>query len=259
VLVRTIARGGLGSVWEAEDREHGARVALKLARGDTADAPASIEREAQVLGALAHPNIVRLLDHGIAPDLGPYLVMELLEGQTLEDALAHGVPSGLGEALDWLSPVALALAALHERGFVHRDVKPANVVRDSDGVVKLVDFGLVAHADGRDQLIGGRIAGTPHYLAPEVAEGGLATPASDVYALAVVAYELLTGHLPYEETTAVEVIRAKLNAPAPSLAKSSGLHFAPKLEHAMRDALSRDPRLRPTPASFVEALRSCAR
>lgn len=137
------------------------------------------------------------------------------------------------------------------------DVKPANIVRDGVGVVKLVDFGLVAHADGGDQLIRGRVAGTPQYLAPEVAQGELATPASDVYALAVVAFELLTGRLPHEETTAVELMRAKVSRPAPSLATSSRTRFAPELERAMRAALSGEPGDRPMVAELIERLRSC--
>lgn len=259
-LVRPLGTGGLGTVWEAEDHDSGRHVALKLPRPEVvANIADAFRREAQVLGALAHTNIVRLLAHGVDEELGPYLAMELLSGPSLEDEFAVGRRRSLPEILEWLAPVADALEVLHGHGLVHRDVKPANVVRDGEGVVKIVDFGLVAHADGRDQRTRGRVAGTPHYLAPEVARGGIATAASDVYALAVVAFELLTGRLPHDETTAAEIMRAKVARPAPSLGKTSGTHFAPKLERAMEAALNADPGERPSPAEFIARLRACLR
>lgn len=259
-LVRPLGTGGLGTVWEAEDRESGRRVALKAPRGESTDrVNDAFSREARVLGAVAHANVVQLLAHGIDEELGPYLVMELFTGPSLEEELGPGMRHSLPEILEWLAPVADALEVLHGRGLVHRDVKPANIVRDGDGVVKLVDFGLVAHADGRDPSTRGRVAGTPQYLAPEVAQGGIATAASDVYALAVVAFELFTGRLPHDETTAVELMRAKVSRPAPSLGKTSGTRIAPRLEFAMAAALNADPAERPNAAGLIARLRACLR
>lgn len=259
-LRRRIGTGGVGSVWEGVDRDLGLAVAVKLSRRQSTEhRAAGLVHEARVLAGLNHPNIVRLLADGVDETHGPYLVMELLLGESLEDQVAAGRRHSLPDVLDWLGPVADALDHLRARALVHRDVKPANIVRCGEGTVKLVDFGLVAHADGRDQLIRGRVAGTPHYLAPEVAQGGIATPASDVYSLAVVAFEMLTGRLPHDGTTAVELMRAKQSRPAPSLGTSSGIRFSAKLESAMEEALSTDPAVRASAGELIERLQSCRR
>ena len=266
VARRPLGAGGMGTVWEVEHRELGRRFALKLLHDASAISPlivARFRREARTAAAIDHPNVVRVVDYHVDPVAGPFLVMELLLGESLAQVMSRGLPMALRDSLEWLGPVAHALDALHENGLVHRDVKPENIMRTAGGAgqVKLVDFGLAAHADGRDRVTRqGMMVGTPHYMAPEVAEGDVASPASDVYSLAVVAFELLTGRLPYDGDSVLAVVRAKLTTPPPSLAERSGRIFAVPLELAFQQAFDRDPKKRQASATaLVRSLASCIR
>ncbi len=210
IAIRPLGEGGMGSVWEVEHRELGRRFALKLLRDPAVTTEAGLarfHREARSAGAIDHPEVMR-------------------DGERIP----------LPAALEWLVPVASALDALHERGLVHRDVKPENVVRvlgRAVPTVKLVDFGLAAHVDGRDRITRqGMLVGTPHYMAPEVAEGEVASARSDVYSLAVLAYELLTGKPPHDGESPMELFSAKLTIAAPSLSERTGRLFAVPLELA---------------------------
>lgn len=268
VALRPLGAGGMGTVWEVEHRMLGRRFALKLLRHpNTVAQPdiARLRREARTAAAIDHPNVVRVLDYQVDEVVGPFIVMELLRGDSLWKAMSAGKAFALTDALQWVEPVARALDAIHARGLVHRDVKPENVVRagrgDAPCIVKLVDFGLATYADGRDRLTReGVVLGTPRYFAPEVAEGEPASRASDVYSLAVMAFELLTGTLPHEGGSALEVVRAKLETPAPSLSERSGRLFAVPIELAFREALELDPARRQSSATaFAERLALCAR
>jgi serine/threonine-protein kinase len=266
VARRPLGAGGMGTVWEVEHRELGRRFALKLLHDASALSPlivARFRREARTAAAIEHPNVVRVLDYHVDPVAGPFLVMELLLGESLAQVMSRGLPMALRDSLEWLGPVAHALDALHENGLVHRDVKPENIMRTAGhaGRVKLVDFGLAAHADGRDRVTRqGMMVGTPHYMAPEVAEGEVASPASDVYSLAVVAFELLTGRLPYDGDSVLAVVRAKLTTPHPSLTERSGRIFAVPLELAFQQAFDLDPTKRQASATaLVRSLASCIR
>lgn len=262
IAIRPLGEGGMGSVWEVEHRELGRRLALKLLRDPAVTTEAGLarfHREARSAGAIDHPNVVRVVDYDLDPNLGPFLVMELLLGESLAEVMRDGERIPLPAALEWLVPVASALDALHERGLVHRDVKPENVVRvlgRAVPTVKLVDFGLAAHVDGRDRITRqGMLVGTPHYMAPEVAEGEVASARSDVYSLAVLAYELLTGKPPHDGESPMELFSAKLTIAAPSLSERTGRLFAVPLELAFQEALDRDPERRPARASdFVRRL-----
>lgn len=254
----------MGAVWEVEHEGLGQRFALKLLRS-VADLSepmvARFRREARVAAALDHPNVVRVVDYHLDPDIGPYLVMELLLGESLAEVMTRVGPMALSDVLEWIGPVAHALDAIHERGLVHRDVKPENIVRDvhaRGAMVKLVDFGLAVHTDGRDRITRqGALVGTPHYMAPEAAEGGAPSPANDIYSLAVVAYELLTGALPHEGDSPLAVVRAKLATPPPSLSERSGRMFTAPLELAMSEALDLDPERRPKSASELARRIAC--
>lgn len=208
-IVAPIAEGGLGTVWEARDEALGRPVALKITRPEIRVTPSQlvrIEREARVAAGLDHPNVVRVLDYGVDLALGPYIAMELLRGRTLEDRIVESGTLRLREILEWLEPTARALDAIHAAGLAHRDVKPTNIMRHANGnggIVKLLDFGIASYLDGRERLTRrGLVVGTPEYMAPEVAEGELASPASDVYSLAVIAFECLTGRLPHDDGAA---------------------------------------------------------
>jgi serine/threonine protein kinase len=265
--VSPIGAGGLCTVWEAEDLEAGGLVAVKLAHQGRAlsdEALARFQREARMLAGIEHPNVVRIIDYGVDPELGPFLAMERLHGPSLWQATSEIDTLPLRAVIGWLAPIGEALDTVHGRGLVHRDVKPHNMVRAEerpDAPVKLVDFGLVAHADGSDRVTKlGQVVGTPHYIAPEVAEGASAQRWSDVYSLAVVAFELLTGKLPHRGESPVTVMKAKIVDPAPSLYEATGKLFGLRLEALFSAALDAEPRKRPGSAgSFIEGLRAAAR
>ena len=268
LLRAPLGHGGMGDVWRAEHVGLGREVAVKLLR-DAEAAPAELHarfrREASVAASIDHPNVVRVLDYGVDRERGPVLVMELLVGRTLDDALAGGDAVGLGAALTWLEPIAAALDVIHAHGLVHRDVKPANIVEavDASGqrTVKLVDFGLVAFTDGRERITRrGMIVGTPHYMAPEALEGDAPAPSQDVYALATIAFELISGALPFEEDSVPALLAAKLGMRARSLAESTGRLFGLRLEETFDAALDPEPAKRPaTAGALLERLRACTR
>ncbi len=205
-------------------------------------------REALAAARLSgEPNTVTIFDVGEWGDR-PFIVMEHLDGGSLEDRLRAGGPPPAEEALEWLDEAAAALDAAHRHGVVHRDVKPGNLLLDGDGGLRVADFGI-ASAAGLDSLtMTGTVLGTAGYLSPEQAQGERATPASDRYALGVVAYELLSGHRPFESESPTVEAAAHVNADVPPL--------SPQLDPVFRRALAKDPRDRfETAAEFVAALR----
>jgi len=267
-----LAEGGVGRVWSATHLPLGRRVVVKTLREDGARSEITVKRflrEAHAAAELDHPGAVRILDVGRLADTTPYLVMERLEGLDLCDALANRGRFSVAETCEWLESPASALDAAHARGIIHRDVKPANVFRAHTAAgttTKLLDFGLAALRDpsGRDRFTkltrSGVVLGTPHYMAPECAEGAPGDALSDVYSLACVAFEMLTGDIPHDADTPFGVLIAKVSEPAPTLAqRAPGLAFSPQLEQLFGDALARDPARRPaTAASFIARLRGAA-
>ncbi len=209
-LRRDLGSGGSGHVFEAVHRFTGSSVAIKLIAADVprslrSEVAARLEREARALAGLRHPNIVQALDGGILSDGTPYLVMELLEGRTLEGLLAARGCFGLDDTVAVAWQLCDALEAAHAAGIVHRDVKPSNVVivrdhRDAE-VVKLLDFGTVrvAGAEAKKLTSAGALVGTPAYMSPEqlLALDDI-DERSDVYALGITLFECLTGRIPYE-------------------------------------------------------------
>jgi eukaryotic-like serine/threonine-protein kinase len=254
--VRHIARGGMGDVYRATDTALGRTVALKLLAERYADDPdirRRFKNEALAAARLSNaPYTVTIFDVGEAEEQ-PFIVMELLEGGSLEERLKMGQPS-TADALRWLGQAAQALDAGHALGVVHRDVKPGNLLLDDRGDVHVADFG-VASAVGLDSLtMTGTVLGTAGYLSPEQAVGERATPASDRYALAVVAWELLTGRRPFESESMTAEAAAHVNAPVPLISTGSGL--PPSLDPVFQRALAKDPRARYAKAAdFVAALR----
>ncbi|MDP9286076.1 MAG: serine/threonine protein kinase, partial [Actinomycetota bacterium] len=250
---RPIGAGGMGEIFCATDRELGREVALKILAARYAEnAPlrARFEREALAAARLSGtPNIVTIFD--VTEHAGrPIIVMEYLPGGSLEAQIA-GTPCPPARALGWLEEAGGALDAAHAAGVVHRDVKPANLLLDGRGHVHIADFG-VASAVGLDSFTQtGTIVGTAGYLSPEQATGKRATAASDRYALAVVAWELLTGRRPFAATTPTAEALAHVNAPVPSPHEANPalpLELAPVFERG----LAKDPAARyPTAAEFV--------
>ena len=253
--VRHLARGGMGDVYRATDSALGRTVALKLLAeryADDEDIRRRFKNEALAAARLSNaPFTVTIFDVGEAEEQ-PFIVMELLEGGSLEDRLRTGRPT-TAEALRWLGQAAQALDAGHALGVVHRDVKPGNLLLDDRGDVHVADFG-VASAVGLDSLtMTGTVLGTAGYLSPEQALGQRATPASDRYALAVVAWELLTGRRPFESESLTAEAASHVHAAVPPIS-ADGLPRA--LDPVFRRALAKDPAARyPLAVDFVADLR----
>src|SRR5919201_5779230 len=182
--------------------------------------------------------------------------MDYLSSDLLDDRIQENGAQQPGRGLRWVEGAALALDAAHRNGVVHRDVKPANLLLDRDENVHVADFGI-ASAAGLDSLtITGTVLGTAGYLSPEQANGARATPASDRYALAVVAYELFSGHRPFERDSLTAEAAAHVNAPVPSISERCR-HLPPEVDPVFRRALAKDPANRdPTCMDFVADLRA---
>jgi eukaryotic-like serine/threonine-protein kinase len=258
-LVRRIAAGGMGEVWAADDTVLGRRVALKVLADELAAddrATRRFVREARATARLTHPNVARVYDFG--RDGGaPFLVMELLEGETLAGRLAAG-PLPPAEAARVAAAVADALDAAHQRGIVHRDVKPANVMLTPAGEVKVMDFGIAAAADETHSTTGSGMYATVAYVSPERVAGQPATPASDVYSLGAVLYELLCGRPPFSASTPALVARAHLHD-RPTPVRGLAPWVPPRLAEAAEAALAKDPADRPSSAAaFAARIRAAA-
>jgi tRNA A-37 threonylcarbamoyl transferase component Bud32 len=210
--------GGMAEVYRAHHGALGVHRAIKVIRPEFAssdDFRARFQREAQSVAQLDHPNIVRVHDFGEADGLY-YMVMQYVEGQTLNTIRKQRSAIPQAQAVEWMIAVADALAYAHELGVVHRDIKPDNIMLDERGRVVLMDFGVakLLTADTAMTQTGVGI-GTPAYMAPEQAEGGDITPATDVYAACVVLFELLTGRQPYEADTPIAVLVKAIHDPMP--------------------------------------------
>ena len=229
-LSRRIAVGGMGEVWEAADTRLDRRVAVKVLKPELCGDAEFLHRfrtEARTTASLNHPGIAAVHDYGETAAIvdGPkdtaYLVMELVEGDPLAAILAKERRISAERTLEILEQAGNALQAAHERGYVHRDVKPGNIMvtPNADGrvTVKLTDFGIAKAADAAPVTRSGMVMGTAHYIAPEQALGHEAEPASDVYSLAVVGYECLAGHRPFLSENAVTVAMMHIRDMPPPL------------------------------------------
>ncbi len=214
-----IGEGGMALVYRATDLRLNRQVAVKMLRPQYAGDPefvARFEQEARAAAALSHPHIAAVYDTGEDRD-NRYIVMELLRPFTLKDLIGRSPQGRLtpGDAVKYASQIAAALAHAHQRGVVHRDIKPQNILFTDDGLVKVTDFGIARALAATSGTATGTILGSPHYLAPEQASGGSAGPASDLYSLGVVVYELLTGRPPFSGETPVAIALQHLRATAP--------------------------------------------
>jgi serine/threonine-protein kinase len=253
LLSRRIAVGGMGEVWEAADTRLDRAVAVKVLKPELCGDAEFLHRfrtEARTTASLNHPGIAGVHDYGetaAIPD-GPedtaYLVMELVDGEPLAAIIARLGRLTADATLDILEQAGHALQAAHERGYVHRDVKPGNilVMTDPNGkaTVKITDFGIAKAADAAPVTRSGMVMGTAHYIAPEQALGQEAEPASDVYSLAVVGYECLIGHRPFLSENAVTVAMMHIRDIAPPLPPD----VPPTVRALIETTLVKDPRLR---------------
>jgi eukaryotic-like serine/threonine-protein kinase len=246
--------GAMGRVYRAFDPIVRRAVAVKtikseyLTKDEAPEYLRRFRREAQAAGVLNHPSIVSIFDVG-----ENFLVMELLEGQTLQAFLQEKGKLDPGEALRILSPVAEALDHAHKAGILHRDIKPANIMVLPDGRAKLMDFG-VAHVETSVMTTAGQIFGSPSYMSPEQVSGNETDSRSDLYSLAVVAYEVLTGQRPFQGTSLTSIIyKVMSEVPAPPRQWNSTLPA--RYDEVFERALAKDPKRRyATGSEFLAAL-----
>ncbi|MCV7198994.1 serine/threonine-protein kinase [Mycobacterium angelicum] len=223
-LQRLIATGGMGQVWEAVDSRLGRRVAVKVLKNEFSSDPEFIERfraEARTTAMLNHPGIASVHDYGESQMDGEgrtaYLVMELVNGEPLNSVLKRTGRLSLRHALDMLEQTGRALQVAHAAGLVHRDVKPGNILITPTGQVKITDFGIAKAVDAAPVTQTGMVMGTAQYIAPEQALGQDASPASDVYSLGVVGYEVVSGKRPFTGDGALTVAMKHIKEPPPPL------------------------------------------
>ena len=260
-LEELVGSGGMSSVYRAHDRLLDRRVALKILHdyyGGDDEYVERFRREAKAVAQLSsHPNIVTVIDRGES-DGRQFIVFELIEGASLKEIVEERGPLEVIEALELTIGVARALAYAHERGLVHRDVKPQNVLLNGDGRPKVTDFGIARSLDiehGMTQT--GTVLGTSNYIAPEQASGERVDEQSDVYALGVVLFELLTAELPFSGDNFVTIALQHINEPAPSVLDRRG-DVPPRVAAAVARALAKDPRERfPSMDAFAAELEAC--
>lgn len=257
-LLEPIGEGGMARVYRARDRVLDRIIALKLLReeyGANRDFVARFYREARAAASLQHPNIVDIYDYG--PHEGTYfIVMQYVEGTNLKTLLRREGALPPGRAVAVTAQVLRALAVAHAHGIIHRDVKPQNIlVRESDGIVKLTDFGIARARDGLDLTTSGATLGTAHYMAPEQARGGPIGPQTDLYAAGVVLFELLAGRLPFDAANHLRVMLQHLHDPPPDLPHG----VPPMLNQVVRRALAKEPARRFQSAGEMLAALEAAR
>ena len=247
-----IGSGGMGEVWRATDELLGRTVAIKLILPALLHEPGFVRRflaEARAMASVRHPGVVAIHDfHG--DGASAYLVMEFVEAEPLSRVLGRAGRLGADVTMDLVRQAAEALQAVHDRGIVHRDVKPANLMLRPDGTLALVDFGIALGAESTAITGPGTIIGTPSYLAPEQVMGQPASPRSDVYALGVVAYECLAGRRPFVGDNAFAIAMQRVGQPPPPLDPEVPREVARVVERA----LAPDPSRRwPSAAEFAIA------
>jgi eukaryotic-like serine/threonine-protein kinase len=249
-----IARGGMATVYEATDLRLDRVCALKIMHsglGDDDDFAARFVREARSAARLSHPNVVAVFDQG-DDDGTLFLAMEYIPGHTLRDLVRKEAPMAPAKALALIDPVLSALAAAHQAGMIHRDVKPENVLLAEDGRVKVADFGLARaiSAETQHTATGGVLIGTVSYLAPELVVDGRADARSDVYAVGVIVYEMLTGRKPHEGDSPIQVAYKHVHedVPPPSHEVTG---IPPYVDALVARATARDRELRPADARVL--------
>lgn len=246
-----IASGGMADVWAGTDKVLQRTVAIKVMRPDTGHEELFALRfrdEAVHSAGLMHINIATLFDYGEDDGLA-FLVMELVKGAPLSLLLKERGPLEPAEVRSIVGQAALALGVAHEARVVHRDVKPANILVRPDGLVKLTDFGIARALDAAGHTRAGEMLGTPDYISPEQAMGEPATGASDLYALGVVAHEMLSGRKPFDKGTPVATALSHVNEPPPPLPDG----IPEDLASLINDCLQKDPADRPENARAVAA------
>jgi eukaryotic-like serine/threonine-protein kinase len=252
---RRLGVGGMSTVQLAFDTRLERQVAVKLLAEHLAEDSnfvARFRREALAAARLVHPNVVQVFDFGLDEATHRnFIVMEFVDGQSCAEILRERGTLPPGEAVDILGQACRGLDYAHRNGVVHRDVKPGNLLRSRDRMVKLADFGIAKAAEQSDITKVGSVLGTAAYLSPEQARGEPAGPASDLYALGVVAYQLMAGRLPYDAGSLTDLARLQDSTPPPRLDELEP-DVPPALAAAVAVALHRDPERRYAAAADME-------
>lgn len=217
-LDQQLGEGGMALVYRAHDLISDKDVALKIIKEDTMKNPVNLtrfEREARAAASLNHPNIVKVITLGTFKGR-PYMVNEFIKGKTLRDMLTIRGKFSFLEACDIMYQLCNAVLFAHQHGVIHRDIKPQNVYIVSDGTVKLGDFGIATFVNASHVTRSEVVVGSVHYLAPEISQGNVATPQSDIYSLGVTFFELITGRVPFDDDSAVRVAMKHIQEKFPS-------------------------------------------
>ena len=241
-IIRKLGSGGMANVYLADDQELGRRVAIKILDDRHARDDQFVERfrrEAQNAAGLSHPNIVSVYDRGEAEGTY-YIAMEYVEGRTLKELIVARGPSPLGIAIDYTRQILSALRFAHRNGIVHRDIKPHNVIVDGEGRVKVMDFGIARAGAASQMTEAGSIIGTAQYLSPEQARGAPVDQTSDLYSTGIVLYELLTGTVPFNGETPVEIAMKHLSQ-VPAAPSTHRPEIPRDLDYVALRALAKDP------------------
>jgi serine/threonine-protein kinase len=254
-LDRRLGLGGMATVQLAFDTRLERYVAVKLLAEHLAEDPSFVSRfrrEALAAARLVHPNIVQVFDFGLDDETARnYIVMEFVDGESCAEILRDRGHLSPRDAVGILAQACRGLDYAHRNGVVHRDVKPGNLLRSRDNAVKLADFGIAKAAEQSDITKVGSVLGTAAYLSPEQARGEPAGPASDLYALGVVSYQLMAGRLPYEAASLTDLARLQETSPPPRLDELNR-DVPPALGEAVMVALHRDPESRYADAADME-------
>ncbi|GAB4342070.1 MAG: hypothetical protein Kow0099_19280 [Candidatus Abyssubacteria bacterium] len=244
-ILKELGRGGMGVVYKANQLSLNRMVAMKVLPQHLTSDPSFIKRfenEARAIARLNHPNIVQIYDVGHEAQIY-YYTMEFIEGLSLDDIIYKEGFLELDRAMNIIVQVAKALQYAHSQGIVHRDIKPSNIMIDKSGRIKVTDFGLALQERTTRLTMEGSIVGTPEYMSPEQAAGSVATGKSDIYALGVVFYELLTGKVPFEGDTALLVLN-KIQNSEPEWPRAINPDIPPDVEKIVRKMMARNPRAR---------------
>ncbi|MCA2212793.1 serine/threonine-protein kinase [Jidongwangia harbinensis] len=256
-LDERIAGGGMGDVWRGTDEVLGRTVAVKILLPALLDEPGFAERfrgEARTMATINHPGVVDVYDYGSDKQLA-FLVMEYVEGDALSRTLSRVGRLTPARTMALVAQAADALQAAHANGIVHRDVKPGNLLVRPNGTLVLTDFGIARSAMVGQLTVAGSVLGTASYISPEQASGAVATPASDVYALGVVAYQCLSGHRPFDGATPLEIAMKHVREAARPLPGD----IPPPVRAIVERAMAKDPTSRwPTAAAMAGVARQAA-
>mgnify|MGYP000235867393 CR=1 FL=1 len=246
VLRSLLAVGGMGEVWRGEDTELGRPVAVKVLKEGAAANETFLKRftnEAKNAAGLAHENIAQVFDYGDQEGTA-FLVMELVEGEPMSTILERERTIAEDRLVRIMAGTAHGLSAAHDAGVMHRDIKPGNLLIAEEDLVRITDFGVSRSTDQTTLTQTGMVMGTAQYLAPELALGKPATPASDLYAMGIIAYESVVGKRPFTAASAVDIAIAHVNESVPPLPGT----VSPDLARLIMDLLEKNPRKRPRSA-----------